>query len=190
MSQSELLPSRFPSTWGSIPKLGIQSQDLGCNPYAFLPCTWPPSKVPLAYKHLGLGKICLGHILQLLITSEFIHKLSKHSKQTIPTFPGYPMQAWVPKNSESSGHGRNMSGAMSIMLYKPLSLSHIHLLPSAPYIQNYTLSFVVSWTFTQKLRNSKLYKWEQVCWGMKKLCQGSYTIFLGWRVQGLMLKSL
>lgn len=82
---------------------------------------------------------------------------------SIPTFPKFPMQAQVPKNLESSGHGRNMSGARSIMPYNPLNISHIPLVTSAPYIQNHTISFdftTIPWVLglclkTQNLRISE-----------------------------------
>lgn len=78
---------------------------------------------------------------------------------SIPTFPKFPMQAQVPENPESSGHGRSMSGARSIMPYNPLSISHIPLVTSAPYIQNHTLSFdftTIPWVLGLCLKTQNL----------------------------------
>jgi hypothetical protein len=97
------------------------------------------------------------------------HHLRIHSQTiqalytTIPTFPEFPMQAQVLENSESWGHGRNMSGARTIMTYNPLSISQIPLVPSTPYIQNHTLSLdftTIPWVLglclkTQNLRISE-----------------------------------
>lgn len=96
LSRSDLLPSKLPGTWGSIPKFGIQSLDLGCNPYASWTWTWPPNKVPLTCKPPGLRNTCLGHTIQLLINSGFIPEPSKHSTHQslhLPSFlcnPDFP----------------------------------------------------------------------------------------------------
>ncbi len=91
---------------------------------------------------------------------------------SIPTFPEFPMQARVPENSESLGHGRNMSGARSIMPYNPLSISHIPLVTSTPYIQNHTLSFnftTIPWVLGLCLKTQNLGMWSR----------GSFTQKLG-----------
>ena len=79
LSRSDLLPSKLPGTWDSIPKFGIQSLDSGYNPYASWTRTWPPNQVPLTCKPPGLRNTCLGHTIQLLINSGFIPESSKHS---------------------------------------------------------------------------------------------------------------
>lgn len=118
----------------SIPRLGIQSL---CFPALDL-ASWPSSPNLQAFgtqQHMSGTCHTVAHHFR--IYSQTIQTLYT----TIPTFPKFPMQAWVPKNPESLGHGRNISEARSIMPHKPPSLSQNHLVPSAPYIQNHTLSF-------------------------------------------------
>lgn len=127
LSQSNLLPSKLPSTWGSIPKLEIPFLDSGCNPYASQTWNWPPNQVPLTCKPPGLRKTCLGHVIQLLITSGFIPEPSKYSTQQSLHFPSFLckpnfQKTWNQQGMAGTSQGQGLSCLTTPWTFYPKNL--------------------------------------------------------------------